>query len=197
MNEMVKMVVVITLLSGLSGGLLAGVRIGTKDKIEDNELSFIKGPAVKEVLKGCSNDPISDRFKLKVGEKEQFFFVGKVNGKPKTVAFESSGKGFGGDLGLIVGFDISENKIVGIGVTTHKETPGLGSKAKDDPKFSSQFKAKAIDKQFKVKPDGGEIDAISGATVTSKGVCLAVNEAVKSYQNLKTDIEKKLAEFNK
>jgi electron transport complex protein RnfG len=139
MREMIQMVVVLTVLSFVSGGLLAYVKDGTKEKIEFQQLTFVKGPAIKEILKGATNDPITDRFKLKDGDTERSFFVGVFDGKPHVVAFESSGKGYGGDIGVMVGVNLEDDKIVGVGVTTHSETPGVGSRAKTDPTFVAQF----------------------------------------------------------
>ena len=64
MREMIKMVVVLVILSSFSGGLLAAVRNSTKDKIELQQLTFVKGPAIKSILEGASNDPIVDRFNI-------------------------------------------------------------------------------------------------------------------------------------
>ena len=103
MREMVKMFVVLTVLSAFSGGLLAGLRSSTAAQIENQKLEFVKGPAIKMILKGASNDPIKDRFKIMDGKTERSFFVGKFDGKASTVVFESFGKGFGGDIGLMMG----------------------------------------------------------------------------------------------
>jgi electron transport complex protein RnfG len=197
MREMIQMVVVLTVLSFVSGGLLAYVKDGTKDKIEFQQLTFVKGPAIKEILKGAANDPITDRFKLKDGDAERSFFVGVFDGKPDTVAFESSGKGYGGDIGLMVGVNIEDGKIVGVGVTTHSETPGVGSRAKTDPTFVAQFPGQPIAETFKVKADGGQVDALSGATFTSRGVAAALTEAGEIYEKLKPQIEDKAKTFSK
>ena len=182
MREIIKMIVVLTVLSAFSGGLLAAIRGETKVKIEDQQLKFVKGPAITNILEGCSNDPIADRFKIKDGDIERSFFVGVFDGKANRFAFEGTGKGFGGDIGLMVGVNIDNDKIIGMGVTTHSETPGIGSKAQTDPKFSDQFKGLAAIEPCNVKPDGGEIDAISGATVTSRGVCGGVTNAANIYK---------------
>jgi electron transport complex protein RnfG len=197
MREMIQMVVVLTVLSFVSGGLLAYVKDSTKDKIEVQQLTFVKGPAIKAILKGATNDPIKDRFKLKDGDTERSFFVGVFDGKPDTVAFESSGKGFGGDLGVMVGVNLEDDKIVGVGVTTHSETPGVGSRAKSDPTFVAQFPGMPLAETFKVKADGGQVDALSGATVTSRGVSAALTEAGKIYEKLKPQIEDKAKTFSK
>jgi electron transport complex protein RnfG len=196
MREMIKMIVVLLVLSSFSGGLLAAIKNGTKDRIENQQLTFVKGPAIKSILEGSSNDPIKDRFKIEDADGvERNFFIGRFNGEANTIAFESAGKGFGGDIGLMVGVNTKDDKIVGVGVTTHSETPGVGSKAKTDPAFSGQFKGLSLMDTFKVKPDGGQVDAISGATVTSRGVSMALTDAGKIYQRLKPKIEDKLKQF--
>ena len=195
MREMIKMVVVLTILSSFSGGLLAAIRNSTKDKIELQQLTFVKGPAIKSILAGASNDPIMDRFKIEHEGGTASFYVGVFDGAADRVAFESAGKGFGGDLGLMVGVDIKDDKIIGVGVTTHSETPGIGSKAKSDPSFTNQFEGMGLMDTFQVKTDGGQVDAITGATITSRGVAFGVTQAGALYKSLKPQIEAKLKEF--
>ena len=198
MKEMISMVVVLTLLSVFSGGSLSYLRDITKDRIEKQQLKFVKGPAVMSVLSNTSNNPVESYFKLNAGTKEErTIFVGMVDGKPKYVAFEGSGKGFGGSMGLMLGVDIETDQIAGVGITTHSETPGLGSRAKTDPEFTNQFKGKAISETFKVKTDGGQIDALSGATVTSRGVAEGVTQTGVLYKELKPQILEGLKTVNK
>jgi electron transport complex protein RnfG len=187
MKEMIKMVVVLTALSVVSGLALAYVETNTASQIEINKLQFIKGPAVKTILGKTSNDPIVDRFKI----DDNGFFVGKYDGTPKAVALESSGKGFGGDVGIVVGVNLDDDKILGVRVTTHSETPGVGARAKTDTTFVSQFKGQPLKGTFMVKADGGKVDAIGGATITSRAVSAALTEATKVYQELKPQIEEK------
>ncbi|MFH1980204.1 MAG: FMN-binding protein, partial [Pseudomonadota bacterium] len=111
------------------------------------------------------------------------------------VVFESFGKGFGGDIGLMMGVNIEDDAIIGIGVTTHSETPGLGSRAKDDPKFTVQFKGLSMTAPIKVTNDGGKVNALSGATITSRAVCAAATEAGQIYQKFKPQLAEKLKEF--
>jgi electron transport complex protein RnfG len=192
MRDMIKLFVAVTIFSTVAGGLLATVREMTKEKIEVQQLTFVKGPALDQILAGCTNKPLDDRFKLKDGDKEVDFFVAEFDGKRNTVAFETFGKGFGGDIGVMVAVNVENDEIVGISVTTHSETPGVGSRAQSDPSFAAQFKGMSIDEPFKVKSDGGEIDALSGATVTSRGVCAAVTASSELYKRLKDEIVKKV-----
>jgi electron transport complex protein RnfG len=168
--------------------VLAYLRNSTQERIDNQVLEFVKGPAVRAIFEGATNDPIKDRFSIKDGETERTFFVGVFDGEPVGVAFETSGKGYGGDVGLMVGIDVKNNVLLGVGVTTHAETPGMGAKAKSDPSFVSQFKDLALGEPFKVTNDGGSINAISGATITSRAVTAAATDADNMYQKLKSQI---------
>ena len=193
MNEMVKMVVVLTVLTAFSGGLLAAIRDGTAERIEMQQLEFVKGPAIKIIMAGAENDPLADRFKIEDGEQEHSVFVGKFDGKANTVAMESFAQGYGGAVGVIVGINLDTDEVIGAQVTTHAETPGLGAKAKDDPAFVSQFEGGDINQPFKVAKDGGRINALSGATITSRAVCQAATSVGGVYQTLKPKIQEKIA----
>jgi electron transport complex protein RnfG len=194
MREMVKLFIAVVVFSSISGGVLAAIQNATKDRIEYQQLKFVKGPTIKQIMEGCSNDPLIDRLKIADEEKERNFFIGKFDGKPDTVAFETFGKGFGGIMGVIVGVNLKDDKIIGVGVTTHSETPGVGSRAKTDPAFAAQFKGVSILDPFKVKADGGQIDALTGATMSSRGVCGALVSAGEIYKKFKPEIIKKLKE---
>jgi Na+-translocating ferredoxin:NAD+ oxidoreductase subunit G len=196
MGDMIKMVVVLMVLSSLSGGLLAAVRDKTLIPIENQQLKFDKAPAILAIFEGASNDPVADRFKLKDGDTERSFFVAKMEGKA-LVAFETAGKGYGGNLGVMIGVDPATDEIVGVGVTTHSETPGLGSRAKTEPSFAKQFKGMALKDTFKVKDDDGQVDALSGATLTSRGVAMALTDAADVYTRLKPQLSEKLKAFSK
>ena len=195
MREMIKMIIVLTILATLSGGLLAAIRDNTEERIENQVLEFVKGPAIRSILNEATNDPIVDRFQLKVEDVEHTFFVGVFDGEPRAVTFETTGKGYGGDVGLMVGIDVTNNQIVGVGVTTHAETPGMGAKAQTDPSFVAQFRELPLDQPVKVTGDGGKINSISGATITSRAVCNATNDALKMFEKAKPRLTDKLQEF--
>jgi Na+-translocating ferredoxin:NAD+ oxidoreductase subunit G len=197
MKDMIKMVVVLTVLSSFSGGLLAALRDGTKDRIEMQELELVKGPAVRKILEGATNDPLTDRFKIVDGAVERNVFVGMLEGKRNTIVFETSGNGFADKVGLMVGINMDTEKMVGVGVTTHSETPGLGANAKENPSFAAQFKGHSLEGPIKVTKDGGDINALSGATITSRGVCVAASEALTIYQRIKPQLAEKLKDTTK
>jgi len=196
MREIVKMIVVLALITGVSGLLLAGVNEGTREQRKKQILQFVKGPAVEDVLRGCTNNPLDDVKELVPTPAETGgeldvapvdIFPGYKDGKLWAVALEDSGKGFGGDVGVIVGIDVDTNELVGIGITTLKETPGLGARVVE-PGFRSNFKGIPLDEKVQVVADGGQVDAISGATISSRAVCSAVNKAVAFYEQNKARI---------
>jgi len=160
-------------------------------------LEFVKGPAVRTIFEGASNNPITDRFTLKDGDVERTFFVAVYDGEPRGIAFETSGKGYGGDVGVMVGIDVKDDKLLGVGVTTHGETPGMGAKAKTDPAFVSQFKDLSATEPIKIAADGGSVNAISGASITSRAVSAAATTAGQIYEKLKPQIDDKLKGFKK
>lgn len=100
----------------------------------------------------------------------------------------TSPSGYGGDVKIAVGVSTITNKITGFTVLSHSETAGLGAKATNED-FKSQFEGKSADGISYTKTgaaDDTEIDAISGATITSNAVCEAVNSALAVYnQQLK------------
>jgi electron transport complex protein RnfG len=197
MRDMLKMIIVLTALCLCSGGLLASIQTSTKEQIANQVLTFVKGPAINSILPEAENDPIADRFELQEGDHRRTFFVGLVDGEPRVVALETFGKGYGGDVGLMVGIDVKDNVLKGVGVTTHAETPGMGARAKSDPGFAAQFAGLPIDGKIAVTGDGGSINAISGATITSRACSNAATEAVEIYKALQPQIDEKLNSFKK
>jgi electron transport complex protein RnfG len=197
MRDMLKMIIVLTALCLCSGGLLAAIQTSTKEQIANQVLTFVKGPAISSILTEAENDPITDRFELKDGDISRTFFVGIVEGEPRVVTFETFGKGYGGDVGLMVGIDVQDKVVKGVGVTTHAETPGMGARAKSDPGFAAQFAGLPIDEKIAVTGDGGSINAISGATITSRACTNAATEAVEIYKALQPQIDEKLDSFKK
>jgi len=188
MREIIKMLLVLTVISGVCGYLLASVRSLTKERIEEQILLNVKGPAVKSVLPDSTNDLIKDRKEITLNNEKRIVFIGKRDGKPWAFAYEATSKGFGGNIGVMVGFYLQDDKLTGAAVTTHKETPGVGSRVTEDT-FTSNFKDKVITEKFSIKSDGGIVDAVTGATISSRGVCSAVKAAIKEYEKVKSQVK--------
>lgn len=196
MGEMIKMVVVLTILSLVSGGGLSFLEQKLKPLQEKQIMEVVKGPAVRDLFENAKNDPVADRFKIQHGKNEETVFVGVTDNNDKVLVLESQANGYGGPVGLIVGINADKNEVAGVRVTTHAETAGLGSRAKDDPSFVAQFANKPIDTPFAFVPNGGDINALGGATITSQAVVKAANQAVDKYKDLKPQLLEKAQSIN-
>ena len=183
MKSIIQMILVLSVLCGTAGFCLSYLKMTTAPLIESQALTFVQGPAILEVFKNAENSPIEDRrsFTLADGRRVNVFPC-MEGGRLTGVAVEQFGSGYGGDLGVVVGFRIAEDTLAGIGITTMKETAGVGTRVKE-PSFLKQFPGKAL--PVKLRNQGGDIDAVSGATVSSNAVLTAVANAVDIYTELK------------
>jgi len=189
MNESTKMILVLTAICAACGFLLAGVQLATEERIEDQIMKYVKGPAVERVLRAATNDPVQDRKQITLDGKPVTVFIGKTGDEITHLAYETTADGFGGEMGVVVGYDLKKDRLVHIGVTSHKETPGVGSRVAQEH-FSARFADKSLDTRFLVKSDGGKIDAVTGATVSSRAVCQAVRESIAKYRKIKEQLLK-------
>lgn len=198
MREMIKMVITLTVLAAFSGGLLSVVKSSTAERIEMAVLEFVQGPAILSIMTDVSNDPLEDRFSIEIEGEETNFFVGKINGVPRYLAFEGRASGYGGELGVMVGVEIETGNIIGIGVTTHSETPGIGSRAETDVRFKSSFVGLPViaENRIRLQDEDGAIAAIGGATVTSRAVVTAVRRAGSLFQEYQSQIKTKVETFS-
>ena len=175
MLAIIRMIVVLSSICGLSGFALSYLKISTAPRIEEQVLTYVQGPAILKVFADIDNSPIAERKTFTLDGAKVTVFPGKKDGKLVAVALEHFGKGFGGDVGVMVGYDVNRDTLTGIGITTMKETPGLGTRVAD-PAFTGQFTGKPAD--ARLKSQGGDIDAVSGATLTSNAVFTAMDSCL-------------------
>lgn len=188
MREMLKMVLVLSLICGLSGLTLATVRKATKEKIEEQVLTYVQGPAISQVFTNYENNPVKDRKTFDLPEGSITVFPAIKNGELTGVAFERFGTGYGGPVGVMVGISIDGSHVSGIGITTMKETPGLGARA-TEAEYRNQFREQPTE-SIALAQNGGQIQALAGATITSTATVFAVNEAIKIFNQLKDEFPK-------
>lgn len=101
--------------------------------------------------------------------------VAVLCGEEGYTAEGRSNEGYGGDIVLMVGFKKDKKTVISYKVLQANETPGLGMKLKA-PEFADQFSGKD-GSALKVKNDGGDIEVITSATITSRAVCKAIADA--------------------
>ncbi len=188
-STLVSMTLTLLIVTVVSAGVLAMVNKFTEGPIKQAELQKQKS-ALKQVLPDFDNNPIAasdtvdsdiegDNFKLVV-------YPATNDGKLVGVAIKTfTMKGFSGRIDVMVGF-LPDGTIYNSIVLSHQETPGLGDKI--DPEksdFPKQFAGKnPADFKLKVKKDGGDVDAITAATISSRAYCDALQRAYNAFEKL-------------
>lgn len=184
-STLFNMVAAMVIVAVLAGSLLGTSYLITKEPIQKakDQRSL---QAIKEVVNGeFDNNPYLDKIVIPKSEIE--LYPARQGSKVTSVAIKTySNNAFSGKIELIVGFFL-DGTINGYKVISQKETPGLGTKVTEN-KFSSQFHGlNPGDRHFKVKQDGGEIDAVTSATISSRAVIDAIQRAHRIYSKFNTN----------
>lgn len=177
LKNMVLSLFLIALFSGLSLGFVEKV---TKAPIE-NAHKQKETEAIKNVLSLFDNDPLETAVKVAVDGDSLTVYSAEKDGENVGYAILSStNSGFGGFVQVMIGIS-PDGKIYNTSVVSHKETPGLGDKMETE-RFRSQFKGfDFTEKKAVVKKDGGDVDAITAATISSRAFCSTIRKAYNAY----------------
>ena len=183
------MVLALTGVAVIMGGILAYVNHLTEGPINAQKAKAL-ADGIKSVM--CVSDlTVANTDTVRENDakgKELTYIVYHIQDaqqKDLGAAVESTTGGFGGDLKVLVGFD-PDGRILGYTLLEHAETPGLGAKA--DRWFQKGEKGDIIGKSpeepLTVSKDGGQVDAITASTITSRAFLLAVNRAYNAYKGI-------------
>ncbi len=185
-SNFLNMVLVLLGITVVAGAALASVYELTKGPIEQAKL-LKQENAIQAVIPGFDNKPIDESYEIKSDEGTIRVFPAKKGDQQLGVAVETfTNKGFSGEIKLMVGFD-TEGNILDYSVLEHKETPGLGSKMQDWFRNGSRdVKGKnPVKDNLTVSKDGGDIDAITAATISSRAFLDAIQRGHKAYTTKK------------
>jgi len=182
MRELFNLTVVLTIICSLAATALALVYNITKDPIAyQQRLKKLK--AIKAVQPNYDNEPDQDFVDISLEKNAEGdagltrFYLTKKGTDPTGVVFVVTAIGYGGPIDLMLGLT-PDGTITGIQILKHTETPGLGAKITEE-KFLQQFTTKnAQNTTWTLKKDGGDIDQISGATISPQGVVKAISEGL-------------------
>ena len=155
--------------------LLTGTNLLTKDRIA--EQAKITAEESRRVVL-----PDAEAFEAADG-----CYKGTSGGETVGYVFETEAKGYGGTVQVMTGIDTA-GSITGVVILSHGETPGLGANA-ERASFTDQYKQAAPENGIALvknkAPAAGEVEALTGATITSRAVTDAVNAAVEQYNAMK------------
>ena len=186
-SSLLNMTLVLTGVAVIMGGILAYVNHLTEGPISEQKQQAL-ADGIKTVMV-CDDIVVAKTDTVRQNDakgKELVYIIYQTQdkqGHDLGAAVESTTNGFGGDLKVLVGFN-PEGNILGYTLLEHAETPGLGAKA--DKWFQKGEKGDIIGKSpaepLTVSKDGGQVDAITASTITSRAFLMAVNNAYKAYK---------------
>jgi electron transport complex protein RnfG len=196
-----KLVITMGLVATICGVLIVGAFESTQKPIAENKRIMVER-AVFKVLPGATSvreyaatpagiQPLNDGAVPAGGIK--FYAAYDASGALKGIAAEAAGKGYADVVRVLYGYDVACQCIIGMGVVAMRETPGIGDKIITDAAFVKNFEAldvrlnaemSALANAVKTvkhgtKTNAWQIDAIAGATITSKAVGRGINESAQ------------------
>lgn len=186
MREIVKLGLILFIITAIAASLLAFANEATSEliaQVQEQE----SNKARQEVLPSAENfislDEIEFNSIVAENNKVKEVYIGK-NSADDIVGYtiKTIASGYGGNIEVITGLS-AEGQITGMKVVSHSETPGLGANS-TKPEFQNQFVGKSTSSNIAVvksAPKDSEIQAISGATITSKAVSSGVNMALDIF----------------
>lgn len=194
MSEIVRMVVVLSLIAGFCAAALTAANTQLGPKIEKQTDLYVRGPALETLFGKPAKEVLDNKVIINVGDEEVPVFFTKEDQAVSALAVEATGKGgFGGDLKIMVGIDLVNEIQTGMEVVSHSETPGLGARIVEKA-FRRQWQGLPIDDSIALTSDGGGIDALSGASTTSRAAVNGTNEALGFVRENKDEILRLISE---
>ena len=162
----------------------ASLSIGRRLTLEpiENQRRIAQEKTMKEALEEAAGFRELTGTEAKISGSIVRIFEGSKNGQPAGYVIELAPSGYSGSISMMVGISSARNSISGMRILRHTETPGLGALAVKE-NFFRRFDGKKLAplKVTKLNPAENEIQAITGATITSNAVTGAVNEAIEWY----------------
>jgi electron transport complex protein RnfG len=179
MSLEVKMVVVLACIGIAAGGILALTYVNALPLIQENQLRE-KGEAVFTVIEGA------EEYEEIEIDRSAVYFIGKKGGEIAGYAVLSEGSGYQGTIRIMTGYAPDLSTITGLQVLENMETPGLGNRIVEGP-FRSQYEGLSLVPEVVcVKGETAnpnEVQAITGATVSSKAVTRILNEGLAKLRD--------------
>lgn len=182
MKDSLKLVLVLTVICAAGAALLAAVYRKTEQPIAQSVEKRAARAAALVMPPGCD----APRRRVAGGIP---FFTARKDGALAAIAVEGSSKnGYGGPVSLMVGLGL-DGRLVSFEVVRASETPGLGSKLSSEA-FRAPIRGRPIAGTWKVKKDGGDVDAITAATISSRAAMECIRDAIAKFNRIRPAAEK-------
>ncbi len=188
MRDIIRLITVLTLICIAAALSLAKVYEFTKGPIAEQRRQA-KLKAINAVLPEHDNLPDQNTLQFEMGGgKSRIVYMGFTGDRLNGLAFEvRSGEGYGGEIVAMLGLNLN-GEISGVELVKLAETPGLGAKIVD-LEFRSQFLGKSLENtKFMLKKDGGDIDQVTGATISPRAIVNAIKEGLEFFKKHHNEI---------
>lgn len=195
MSEILRMVIVLSLITGVCSAALTSANVLLSPYMDKQTDLHVRGPALERLFGKPAEELLENKVTVRTEGVDVPVFFTRDGEMISTLAIEAVGKGgYGGDLKILVGIDLQNNTQIGMEVVSHSETPGLGARI-EEPGFRSQWIGLPLDKPATLAANGGTIDAISGATNTSRAAVNGTNEIITFIRDHKDEVLRLIAEM--
>lgn len=189
MNKTIKLGLTLLIFAVIAAGVLGLLNLQTKDIIAEGQIEA-NNEARQEVLSDGDNFEEVDQAIFNEAVKdsphvEEIYKGSDASGELVGYTIKTSLNGYSGPIVVMTGIN-TDGIISGMKVVSNTETPGLGANA-SNPEFQDEFSQKSADGDIELvknDPTDEEVQALTGATITSKAVTESVNEAIKAYNNM-------------
>ena len=193
MSEITRMVVVLSLIAGVCSAALTSANYLLDPYVNKQTDYFVRGPALERLFGTPAEEVLGNKIVITNELMEVPVFFVKENDEVSRLAVEAIGSGgYGGDLVLMIGIDLVNDRLTGMETVSHSETPGLGARI-EEPGFRRQWQGLPLNQPVAITADGGTIDAISGATTTSRAAASGTTVVLDFVRDNKDEILARIA----
>lgn len=183
MKQIIHLTLVLTIICTVSSALLAAVYKLTKEPIELTTKHRTNTAAMAVMPATVQTPP----HKMEIDG--EVFYVAKEQDTLRAVAVTaSSANGYGGTITIMVGLD-AQGQVVDFQKIEANETPGLGTKVFDEA-FKKQIRQRPFTANWRVDKDGGEIEAVASATISSRAILACIQEAIAKFQRASAELSR-------
>ncbi len=188
MGEIFRLVLVLGTICSFSAGALSFVRTNLAERIEMQEDFYVRGPALERLFQQPAEDMLSEKLTYAAEDHDFPIFYRREAGEVTGLAVEAVGQGgYGGDIVFMVGLDPRNSSVIGVEIVSHSETPGVGAKVELES-FRRQWNGVILDHSVALISNGGQLDAITGATYSSNAMVAGTNQVARLLQDHQEEI---------
>lgn len=188
MREILRLMVVLVGICAASAGVLSWARTSLAARIEMQSDFYVRGPALERLFERPAAELLADKVTVEVDGVDYPIFYVRDGEEVVGLAVEAPGHGgYAGDIVMMIGVNKARGEMLGVEIVSHGETPGLGARVAEES-FREQWRGLPAMRPASLKGDGGAVDAITGATFSSRAMIDGTNQVVALVRDHEDEI---------